>query len=254
MLRTLFDLTGRVILVTGASRGLGAAMSRALAEAGADLILWARDARALERQAARLPARTRALVRPVDVTEASKVRGAVRAALRRFGRIDGLINNAGIWGGDEALRLARREWDRVVDTDLTSLFYVSQAVAPAMIRRRYGKIINVASTAGLMALPHAGVYGTVKAALFHLTRILAVEWGPYGIRVVGIAPGVFRTDMTRDMFADRAWRSRRQAKIPLRRFGEPEDLAGLAVFLASGASDHITGQTIVIDGGASLTT
>ena len=123
-----------------------------------------------------------------------------------------------------------------------------------MIRRRYGKIITIASTSGVMALPHSAAYGTVKAGLFHLTRILAVEWGPYGVRVVGIAPGVFRTRMTRDLFADARWRRRRQAEIPLRRFGEPEDLGGLAVFLASGASDHITGQTIIIDGGASLTT
>ena len=249
-----FDLTGRVILVTGASRGLGAAMSRAFAEAGAELILWSRDVRALRRLAASLPIRARAFVQAVDVTNRAGVRRAVRAARRRFGRVDVLVNNAGIWDGDAALRLSRRAWDRVVETDLTSVFFVSQAVAPSMVARRYGKIINIASTAAVMALPHAGVYGTVKAGLLHLTRILAVEWGPYGIRVAGIAPGLFRTDMTRDLFADRAWIRRRQAEIPLRRFGEPEDLAGLAVFLASSASDHITGQTIIMDGGASLTT
>ncbi len=252
---SFFDLAGRVALITGASRGLGAAMARALAQAGADLILWARDARALTRTAATLPhGSQRVLTQVVDVTNQPAVRRAADAALRRFHHIEVLINNAGIWGGDEALRLDRRTWDDVVETDLTSVFFVSQTVARSMIKQRYGKIINVASTSGVMALPQSAAYGTVKAGLFHLTKILAVEWGPYGVRVMGIAPGVFRTDMTRDMFADHRWRRRRQAAIPLRRFGEPEDLGGLAVFLASGASDHLTGQTIIIDGGASLTT
>ncbi len=250
-----FDLTGRVALITGASRGLGAAMSAALVDAGADLILWARDARRLSRHADALQRTTsrRILAQPVDVTDQRAVRRAVGAAARAFGRIDILINNAGIWGGDAARTLTRRTWDAVVETDLTSVFFVSQAVAPVMMRRRYGKIINIASTSGVLAIPEGAAYGTVKAGLFHLTRILAVEWGPYGIRVAGIAPGVFRTDMTRDLFADRAWHRHRRGEIPLRRFGEPDDIKGLAVFLASGASDHITGQTVVIDGGASLT-
>jgi NAD(P)-dependent dehydrogenase (short-subunit alcohol dehydrogenase family) len=249
-----FDLTGRVALVTGASRGLGAAIARAFAHAGADLILWARDMPALERQAAQLPRPSRHLVQRVDVTRPTLVRRALRQARQRLRRVDILVNNAGIWDGDAAVRLSRRAWDRVVATDLTSVFFVSQAVAPSMMRQRYGKIINIASTSGLMALPEGAAYGTVKAGLMHLTRILAVEWGPYGIRVTGIAPGLFRTDMTRDLFADRRFCRRRRGEIPLRRFGEPDDLGGLAVFLASRASDHITGHTIVIDGGASLTT
>ena len=249
-----FGLHGRVALITGASRGLGAAMARALAEAGADLILWARDARALQRQASALhPLSRSVLTQRVDVTRQPAVQAAVRAALRRFGRIDVLINNAGIWDGDDALTLGRRAWDAVVETDLTSVFFVSQAVARGMVKWHYGKIINVASVSGVMAQPHGAVYGTVKAGLMHLTRILAVEWGPRGVRVTGIAPGVFRTDMTRGMFTDRAWAKRRQAEIPLGRFGEPEEIGGLAVFLASSASDHITGHTILIDGGASLT-
>jgi len=230
-------------------------MSAALAAAGADLILWSRDTRRLTQHAHHLQRATsrRILTQSVDVTNQRAVRRAMQSAARAFGRIDILINNAGIWGGDAARRLNRRTWDAVVETDLTSVFFVSQAVAPIMMRRRYGKIINIASTSGVLAIPEGAAYGTAKAGLFHLTRILAVEWGPHGIRVTGIAPGVFRTDMTRDLFADQAWYRRRRGEIPLRRFGEPEDLAGLAVFLASGASDHITGQTVVIDGGASLT-
>ena len=231
-------------------------MAQALAAAGADLVLWGRHRERLLRHAARLkrlaPA-ARVLAQPVDVTRPFQVRRALGAAVRRLKRLDVLINNAGIWDGDDARRLTRRQWGAVLETDLTSAFFVSQAVAPIMIRRRYGKIINIASTSGVLALPHGAAYGSAKAGLLHLTRILAVEWGPHGIRVVGIAPGLFRTDMTRDLFADRPWVRRRAAEIPLRRFGEPEDLGGLAVFLASGASDHITGQTIIIDGGASLT-
>jgi NAD(P)-dependent dehydrogenase (short-subunit alcohol dehydrogenase family) len=248
-----FDLTGRVILLTGASRGLGAAMGAALAAAGADLILWARDRRRLARQAAALPPGTRVLAQRVDVTDDAGVRRAVRQALRRFGRVDVLINNAGIWGGGPAWRLSRRTWEAVMQTDLASVLFVSQAVVPSMRRRGYGKIINIASTSGVLALEHSAAYGPAKAAVMHLTRILAVEWGPYGIRVVGIAPGVFRTAMTRSLYEDRAWLRRRLSEIPLRRFGEPPELGGLAVFLASGASDHITGQTVIIDGGASLT-
>jgi len=228
-------------------------MAHALAEAGADLVLWARDRRRLARQAASIHTPHRILTQAVDVTDQAAVRAAVQQALRTFGRIDILINNAGVWGGDKAETLSRRVWDAVIETDLTSAFFVSQAVAPAMRKRGYGKIINIASTAGVLAVIEGAAYGSAKAALMHLTRILAAEWGPYGIRVTGIAPGVFRTDMTRDLFADRAWSRTRQAELPLRRFGEPEDLAGLAVFLASPASDHITGQTIIIDGGASLT-
>lgn len=252
---TLFDLTGRVALVTGASRGLGAAMSEAFAQAGADLILWARGKRALQRQAKKLSVfGSRVVAQPVDVTNHRTVRRAVDAALKQFGQIDILLNNAGIWSGDPALKFDRPAWDEVIESNLTAVFFVSQTVAPAMAKRRYGKIINVSSTSGVRAHEQGAAYGSSKAALIHLTKILAVEWGPVGIRVTSIAPGLFRTDMTREEFADRAWLDRRRAAIPLRKFGEPEELGGLAVFLASGASDHITGQTIIIDGGASLTT
>lgn len=266
-IHSLFDLSGRVVLVTGASRGLGAAMAEALILAGADVILWARNSRLLKRQAKRFrfltsrPASSKVrlrspqiLTQPVDVTDHRAVRAAIHAALKQFPRIDILINNAGIWGGDPALKLSRLTWDAVVETDFTSVFFVSQAVAPVMVRNGYGKIIHISSTSGVIVHPDGAVYGSVKAALIHLTRIMAMEWGPYGVRVNAIAPGVFRTDMTRSMFADRRWAKKRQAEIPLGRFGEPRDIAGLAVFLASQASDHITGQTIVIDGGASLTT
>lgn len=240
-------------LVTGASRGLGAAMAVALAQAGCSLVLWARHAAKLKTVARRCQSWGRpVLIQQVDVTAPAQVRRAVAQALRRFGRLDVLINNAGIWDGDWLTTLRLEAWSRVMATDLTSVFVVSQAAVPSMIRRRYGKIINISSTSGILAHPHGAAYGAAKAGVMHLTRVMAVEWGPYGIRVNSVAPGTFRTGMTADVFADRAWVARRARQIPLRRFGEPEDLAGLVVFLASPASDHITGQTIVIDGGASL--
>jgi len=192
------------------------------------------------------------LTQCVDVTNPRQVRQAVAQATRRFGRLDILVNNAGIWDGDPLTKLRLQAWSRVVTTDLTSVFLVSQAAAPAMIRRRYGKIINISSTSGILAHPDGAAYCAAKAGVMHLTRVMAVEWGPSGIRVNCIAPGTFRTDMTADVFADRRWVARRLQTIPLRRFGKPQDLAGLVVFLASPDSDHITGQTIVIDGGASL--
>jgi len=228
-------------------------MAVALAQAGASVILWGRRATALHRVAHVVRAfGCQALVQRVDVTNPTTVRAAVAAARRRFGRIDCLVNNAGIWGGDPLIRLSLATWSRVLTTDLTSLFLVSQAVVPSMIRRRYGKIINISSTSGILAHPDGGAYCTAKAGVIHLTRVMALEWGPYGIRVNSVAPGLFRTDLTADVFADRRWIAKRVREVPLRRFGEPDDLAGLIVFLASHGSDHLTGQTIVIDGGASL--
>ena len=247
------ELVGRVALVTGASRGLGAAMAKALADAGASVILWAKHLERLKRVERAIRAVGRpALSQRVDVTDRRAVRRAVTAALRRFHRIDILVNNAGIWDGDPFVRLAPATWARVLETDLTSLVSVSQAVVPSMMRRRDGTVINISSTSGLLVHPEGAAYGAAKAAVIHLTRIMAVELGPSGIRVNAIAPGTFRTDMTADVFADRAWISRRRRRIPLRRFGEPDDLDGLVVFLASRASDYLTGHARVIDGGGSL--
>ena len=247
------DLTGRVALVTGASRGLGAAMAVALAQAGASVVVWARQTARLARVERTLRALGRShLAQGVNVTNPHAIRRAVSQALRRFQHVDILINNAGVWGGDPVLTLDLKVWSAVLTADLTSVFLVSQAVIPSMINRGYGKIINISSTSGILAHPDGAAYCAAKAGVMQLTRVMAVEWGPYGVRVNGIAPGLFRTDMTREVFADRAWIDKRKRQVPLRRFGEPEDLAGLAVFLSSSSSDHITGQTIVIDGGASL--
>ncbi len=228
-------------------------MACALAQSGASIVLWARHRPQLERTAAAIRSLgARVWSDVVDVTDSSAVRAAVSRAVRGAGRLDILINNAGMWDGDPITELSVERWSRVLATDLTSLFLVSQAVVPTMIRQRRGVILHISSTSGILAHPEGSAYGAAKAGAMHLTRIMAVELGPYGIRVNGIAPGLFRTDMTADVFANRRWISKRRRRIPLRRFGEPEDVGGLAVFLASPASHHITGQTVIIDGGACL--
>ncbi|MBI3320070.1 MAG: SDR family oxidoreductase, partial [Candidatus Omnitrophica bacterium] len=224
-----------------------------LAQAGATMVLWARQADRLARVARTIRALGRqAIIQCVDVTDPQAVRRAVRQMRRRVPRVDILVNNAGVWGGDPLVRLSLKTWSRVLATDLTSVFVVSQAVAPIMIRQRYGKIINISSTSAILAHPEGAAYCAAKAGVVQLTRVMAVELGPAGIRVNSIAPGLFHTDMTAGVFANRTWLAKRRWQIPLRRFGRPEDLGGLAVFLASAGSDHLTGQTIVIDAGASL--
>ncbi len=250
-----FDLSDRVALVTGASRGLGAAIAVALAEAGASIIAWARHRPGLTRLERTLRAHgTPVLTQLVDVTKPRVIRHALIHARKQFPRLDVLVNNAAIWAGDPLITLTSKTWHAVLESDLTSVFLVSQAVAPTMIRQGYGKIITISSTSAFLAHLDGGPYCAAKAGVVHLTRVMAREWGPHGIRVNSIAPGLFRTDMTADVFEDHRWIARRQQQVPLRRFGEPQDLGGLAVFLASAASDYVTGQTIVIDGGALLAT
>ncbi|MBI3312469.1 MAG: SDR family NAD(P)-dependent oxidoreductase, partial [Candidatus Omnitrophica bacterium] len=181
------DLSGRIALVTGASRGLGAAMAFALAQAGATMVLWARQADRLARVARTIRALGRqAIIQCIDVTDPQAVRRTVRQMRRRVPRVDILVNNAGVWGGDPLVRLSLKTWSRVLATDLTSVFVVSQAIAPSMIRQRYGKIINISSTSAILAHPEGAAYCAAKAGVVHLTRVMAVELGPAGIRVNSI--------------------------------------------------------------------
>jgi len=251
----LFDLTGKVALVTGASRGLGQAMALALAEAGCDLALNARAAESLVEVSDKIRAMGRkAVPAPGDVSEEVQVEQVVDATLKAFGRIDVLVNNAGVWEGSYLVRLRKEDWDRVLKVNLTGAFLVAKAAGKVMLKQKSGKIINVASILGFKASPQSMAYAATKAAVIQMTRVIALELGPAGIQVNAIAPGFFDTDMTRryqDPDAKEALETY-VAKIPLRRYGRPEDLKGLIVFLASKAADHITGQTIVIDGGESL--
>ncbi len=249
----LFDLMGKAALVTGASRGLGKAMAVALAQAGADVALNARSADALEQvseEIQRLGRKT--LLVPGDVSDEDQVKEMVDSTQKKFGKIDILVSNAGVWEGTFFFRLPKADWDKVLSVNLTGTYLVAKAVARVMMKQRSGKIIQIASVLGLKGGPEALAYCATKAGVIQMTRVMAIEMGPFGIQVNAIAPGLFATDMTKEYMQDEAALKAYVARIPSHKYGQPEDLAGLTVFLASKASDHITGQTIVVDGGESL--
>lgn len=252
----LFDLKGKTALVTGASRGLGRAMALALAEAGCDVALNARTADALQetdQQIRKLGRKT--LLVPGDVSDEAQVKEIVDSVQKAFGRIDVFINNAGIWKGSYLVRLNKEDWDDVLRVNLTGAFLFVRAVGKVMLKQKAGKIINMASISGFKASPQSLAYAATKAALIQMTKVIAMELGPAGVTVNALAPGFFETDMTKRYREPNAKEQLDAyiARIPLRRCGQPKDLSGLVVFLASKASDYITGQTIVIDGGDSLT-
>jgi NAD(P)-dependent dehydrogenase (short-subunit alcohol dehydrogenase family) len=246
-----FDLTGRVALVTGAARGLGRAIAVALARAGADVALGLRDASRDEGAVAEIQALgRRALPLQLEVTDLAQGRAAIEEAVDRLGALDVLVNNAG--GGipmQPVGEISEADFDRVWNVNVRSAFFLAQSAA-AHLRGRGGAIVNMASQAGLVALPGEAAYCTAKAALIHLTRCQAVEWGEAGIRVNAVAPTFIRTDGTAAMLADDAFREDTVRRIAaLHRIGVPEEVADAVVFLASPAAALITGHTLVIDGG-----
>jgi NAD(P)-dependent dehydrogenase (short-subunit alcohol dehydrogenase family) len=245
----LFDLSGKVALVTGGGKGIGRQMATALAEAGADLVLCARNVDRCEEAAAAMP--TRALGLACDVREKGQVEAVVARTLDEFGRIDVLVNNAGtVWGGAPE-EIPLDGWQKVVDVNLTGVFLCSQAAGREMIARGGGKIVNIASVAGLRGGPpevmNALPYNATKGGVISFTRDLACKWAQHGIYVNAIAPGWFPSDMSRHVLDSHE--ERLLEHIPLRRFGGDDDLKGAIVFLASRASDYVTGQTLVVDGG-----
>jgi NAD(P)-dependent dehydrogenase (short-subunit alcohol dehydrogenase family) len=246
-----FDLTGQVALVTGAARGLGRAISLALANAGADLALGLRDVSA----DAGLPAEIsklgrRSLPLPMDVSELDQIRQAVDHTVKEFGRIDILVNNAGIAPENPAENVREEDFDATVAVNLKGTFFASQAAGRFMIRQKSGTIINMGSQAGFAALPTESIYCMTKAGISHLTKCLAVEWGKYQIRVNAVAPTFIHTPGTADYLSDRRNLADTVERIAaLHRIGEPMEVAGAVVFLASSAASLITGQTLLIDGG-----
>ena len=252
--RELFDLTGKVAIVTGGSRGLGVQMASALGEAGAALAITARKADELDRAAAELRQRgMRVLALSCDVSRPEQIEAAVARVLEEYGQIDILINNAGATWGAAPLEMPLDAWHKVVETNVTGTFLMTQAVGRSLIGGgRGGRIINIASVAGLVGtdegIMDAVGYSTSKGAVIALTRDLAVKWAPRGITVNAIAPGFFPSKMTRWLIEHR--REAILSTIPMHRLGGEDDLKGAVVFLASRASSFVTGHVLVVDGGA----
>ncbi len=244
------ELAGQVALVTACSKGIGQACALALAEAGADVVLGLHDvARAgeLVRRIERLG--QAALPVQMDVSRLDQIRKAVREAVRRFGRIDILVNNAGIGAPNPAERVTEADFDATLAVNLKGTFFVSQEVGKVMIRQKGGRIVNIGSQAGSVALPTESVYCMTKAAIAHLTRCLALEWARHGVAVNAVAPTFIETPGTRRWLDDRGFRASVVKRIPLGRVGVPEDVAGPVVFLCSRKASLITGATLMIDGG-----
>ena len=246
-----FDLTRQIALVTGAARGLGGAISLALAHAGADVALGLRDASTGGALTSKIEALgRRALPLAMDVTRLDQVFRAVDDAVAHFGRLDILVNNAGGGFNHLAQDVPEHEFDQTVNLNLRGTFFASQAAGRVMIRQNRGRIINMSSQAGFVALPTESVYCMSKAAIAHLTKCLAVEWGRYNITVNAVAPTFISTPGTEEALAEPAFRADVMERIAaLHRIGEPMDVAGVVVFLASPAASLITGHTILIDGG-----
>jgi 2-deoxy-D-gluconate 3-dehydrogenase len=248
-----FSLDGRVAVVTGAGRGIGRAIALALGEAGAAVACVARSLDQVTAVAAAIAAAGgRACARRMDVTRGEAIAAAVGEAEAALGPIDILVNNAGVVFEKKALETTDEDWETVLATNLTSMFRCARAVAPGMIRRGRGKIINIGSMYGIIGVPRYAAYCASKAAADGLTRSLAVEWARHGIQVNCLAPGYMNTDISREALADAETRSRFLARVPARRIGEPDEVGALAVYLASAASDFMTGQTIRLDGGQTI--
>jgi NAD(P)-dependent dehydrogenase (short-subunit alcohol dehydrogenase family) len=252
--RQLFDLTGRVAIVTGGSRGLGQEFAEGLAEAGASVMLCARREQWLTPSVAAMRGRGfRVEGQVCDVSDAGQVRSAVDATISAFGRIDILVNNAGISWGERPETMPVEKWQRVLDTNLTGAFLFAQAAGRVMLDAGKGSIINVASVAGMRSSvhgPHYAGYVASKAGLMGLTRELAATWGPKGVRVNAIAPGFFHSRLADPVIEHVEPQIKERNPIP--RIGDAGELKGVALFLASDASSYITGQVIVVDGGGSI--
>jgi gluconate 5-dehydrogenase len=248
----LFDLSGQVAVVTGTSRGLGQYLARALAKAGADLVLTSRDRTHLTGFEAEITSLgRRALSLELDVRSLESIQRMVAAAEAAFGHLDILVNNAGCNVRKPALEVAWDDWNLILDTNLRGSFFVSQAVARGMIARHYGRIINIGSVTSVAGYAGLAPYGASRGGIRQLTMSLADDWGKYGITVNCLAPGWFRTEQNKVLYENQEWVDYLCDRIPLKRPGQPQDLDAAVVFLAAESSRYVTGQTLLVDGGIS---
>ncbi|WP_148071906.1 SDR family NAD(P)-dependent oxidoreductase [Bythopirellula goksoeyrii] len=252
MTTNLFDLTGKVAIVTGASRGLGQYFARALAGAGADLLITSRQLSSLSIfQSELVTSGCRAVPLELDVTEYGSIENMASAAFDAFGKIDILVNNAGCNIRKPALDITWEEWNTVLDTNLRGPFFVAQAVARHMIPQQSGRIINIGSVTSVAGYAGLGPYCASRGGIKQLTMSLADDWGRHGVTVNCLAPGWFKTKQNEVLYEDPEWVEYLVDRIPLKRPGEPHDLDGALLFLASDASQYVTGQTLLVDGGIS---
>lgn len=245
-----FDLTGRVAMVTGCSRGLGQIFATALAEAGADLVVTARRSTDLDEFQHSIEALgRRCLPLSCDVRDQESIRAAVASAVAEMGKIDILVNNAGCNVRKPAIDVTWDDWNLILDTNLRGAFFMAQEVAKHMIPAGYGRIISVGSVTSVNGYAGLGPYGASRGGIKQLTMSLADDWGKYGITVNCLAPGWFKTAQNAVMYEDEEWVDYLSDRIPLKRPGKPSDLRGAIVFLASDAAAYVTGQTLLVDGG-----
>ena len=252
MSENLFDLTGQVALVTGASRGLGQYFARALARAGADLILTSRNQADLTAFVSEIEALgRRVLPLELDVRDQESIERMAAAAEQAWGQIHILVNNAGCNARKPALDVTWDDWNLVLDTNLRGTFFVAQQIARRMVQHGYGRIINIGSVTSVFGYAGLAPYGASRGGVRQLTMSLADDWGKHGITVNCLAPGWFRTEQNKMLYEDKEWVEYLVDRIPVKRPGQPHDLDGAVVFLASEASRYITGQTLLVDGGIS---
>jgi len=248
----LFDLSDRVAIVTGTSRGLGQYMARALARAGADLVITSRKRESLQEFASEIEVLgRRAVPLKLDVRDYDSIQRMAEEAEKAYGHVDILVNNAGCNVRKPALDVTWEDWNLILDTNLRGSFFVAQAVAKQMIRREYGRIINIGSVTSVAGYAGLGPYGASRGGIRQLTMSLADDWGKFGVTVNCLAPGWFRTEQNKVLYSNEEWVEYLCDRIPVKRPGKPDDLDAAVVFLAAESSRYVTGQTLLVDGGIS---